>query len=392
LAACKNSKNGQFSQSGVVTIDSAGAACPFLTKDQQGNIVLSYTRNVNDSVSVFCYAISTDQGKTFSSAVEIPGSTNVDPHGENMPKVVFKPSGEIIALWGSRNPNPVNKYSGLVYFAQSFDNGKTWNQARRLVNDTAGFDQRYFDVAVFPDDEVGIVWLDNRKSFPKEGSAIYFSRTAGRQGFQSEKRIGESCCQCCRTDLFVDAAKNIHIVYRGIINDSIRDMVHMVSTDMAATFSPPKRLSQDNWVINGCPHTGPAIAENSEGLHFTWFTMGTGNGLYYCNTKDHGKTFSPRDSVRITATARHPQIASLPGGETFIVWDETVPDGKTFNSSIGIQQRSPEGKPLMTKMIPTADGKSSFPVIQPVSDNSFILSYNQVKNDKSRVVYETITF
>jgi hypothetical protein len=38
-----------------------------------------------------------------------------------MPKVIFKPSGEIIALWDAPNPNPKNNYSGLVYHTQSLD-------------------------------------------------------------------------------------------------------------------------------------------------------------------------------------------------------------------------------------------------------------------------------
>ena len=42
-----------------------------------------------------------------------------------------------------------------------------------------------------------------------------------------------------------------------------------------------QRISQDNWVISGCPHTGPAMAENKEGIHFTWFTGGSGSGIYY---------------------------------------------------------------------------------------------------------------
>ena len=72
-----------------------------------------------------------DEGKTFGKPVEIPGSTNVHPHGENMPKVIFKPSGEIIAAWGAANPNPKNPYSGLVYYSQSFDKGKTWTKAEK---------------------------------------------------------------------------------------------------------------------------------------------------------------------------------------------------------------------------------------------------------------------
>ena len=165
--------------------------------------------------------MSIDEGKTFGKAIEIPGSTNVHPHGENMPKVIFKPSGEIIAAWGAANPNPINQYSGLVYYSQSFDEGKTWTKPRSLTDDTASFDQRYFDMALLPNGEAGITWLDNRKQWNKEGSGLYYAVTNGKNGFQNERLISGPCCQCCRTDLFIDTKKNIHVLYRAIINDSI---------------------------------------------------------------------------------------------------------------------------------------------------------------------------
>ncbi|RYZ51697.1 MAG: exo-alpha-sialidase, partial [Chitinophagaceae bacterium] len=244
-------------------IDSLPGTCPYLAKDTEGNIVLSWVRKNSDSTAVFCYAVSTDEGKSFGPATVIPSSTNVHPHSENIPKVAFKPSGEIIAVWGAANPNPVNKYSGMVFYSQSFDKGKTWNRARPLVQDTSGFDQRYFDMVLLPDGEVAITWLDNRKQGMQEGSGLYFARTKGKEGFVNERKIQQGCCQCCRTDLFVDTAGGIHVLYRGILKDGIRDMVHTLSSDGGNTFTEPKRISADNWVLNACPHTGPAMAENS---------------------------------------------------------------------------------------------------------------------------------
>ena len=126
VVACNHQPKTLTAASAPVQIDNNPGECPYLTKDNKGNTVLSWVRMINDSTSVFCYATSTD-GKSFSSPVLIPNSSNIEPHGENIPKIIFKPSGEIIALWGAANPNPKNKYSGLVYYTQSFDNGKTWS-------------------------------------------------------------------------------------------------------------------------------------------------------------------------------------------------------------------------------------------------------------------------
>src|SRR6476661_8361553 len=245
LASCKSGDNklaGNTENS--IQVDSIPGQCPYLAKDDKGNVVMSWVRSRNDSFNVFCYAVSPDHGKTFEAAIEIPASTNIEPHSENLPKIIYKPNGEIMALWGAANPNPNNKYSGLVYFSQSFDRGKTWTSASPLVNDTNSYDQRYYDVALLRNGEIGIIWLDNRKTTNKEGSALYFASTNGRSGFVPGRLISQPCCQCCRTDLYVDTQGQVHVRYRGIIQDSIRDMVHIVSNDGGKNFLQPQRISQ----------------------------------------------------------------------------------------------------------------------------------------------------
>ena len=153
LFACiSKNKNSDATAKQELLLDSIPGQCPYLTKDNNGNIVLSWVRMNNDSSSAFCYAVSKD-GKTLGTPVVIPNSGDIQPHGENLPKIIFKPSGEIIALWGASNPAAKNKYAGLVSYTQSFDEGKTWTEPRPLTNDTASFDQRYYDVALLPDGE-----------------------------------------------------------------------------------------------------------------------------------------------------------------------------------------------------------------------------------------------
>jgi hypothetical protein len=385
--ACNNGKpKSLIAASQPVQIDNSPGECPYLTKDSKGNTVLSWVR-ISDSTTALCFAISTD-GKIFSKPIVVPNSGNIQPHGENLPKVIFKPSGDIIAFWGAGNPNPKNKYSGLVFYTQSFDNGKTWTTVKSLVNDPASYDQRYYDVALLPNGEVGIIWLDNRKTTTKEGSALYFASTNGKNGFEGGKLIAEPCCQCCRTDLYVDKKGGIHALFRGIIQDSIRDMVHIASTDGGNTFSIPKRINEDNWVLNGCPHTGPAMTENNEGIHFAWFTGGKNKGCYYTKTTDDGKSFTMRDPV--SSLGSHPQLASLSNGELLIVWDEgQFTDGKMVKR-IGIQRRDAEGKSEGKNYITAEDSNASYPVIAAWNESSSLVAYSINKDGKDFIAYQII--
>ena len=371
----------------AIQIDTMPGQCPFLTKDEKGNTVISWVRMINDSTSAFCYAVCKD-GKRFGAPIVIPRSSNIQPHGENLPKIIFKPSHEIIALWGASNANPKNKYSGQVFYVQSFDEGKNWTAPRPLVTDTAGYDQRYYDIALLPNGEAGITWLDNRKTVTKEGSALYYATTNGNSGFENARLISQPCCQCCRTDLFVDKKGSVHVLYRAIIQDSIRDMVHVVSTDGGKTFTAPERISNDNWVINACPHTGPAMTENAEGLHFSWFTGGKAHGCFYTRSTDNGKTFVMHDSV--SSLGSHPQLAALTNGNVVIVWDESKVVNSKVNRKIGIQVRDKDGKSAGRSFLTADDSSASFPVLSSLNDHQSVVAYTISNGDKPHVAYQLV--
>lgn len=388
--SCFNgNKKADIIASNALQVDTSEGSCPFLTKDNKGNLVLSWIKKIDSSTSVYSYAISKDEGKTFGNPVTIPGSENIHPHGENMPKIIFKPNGEIIAAWASANPNPKNSYSDVVYCSRSFNSGSSWTKPEKLVTDTAGYDQRYFDMAVTGNGEVAIAWLDNRKKTTGEGSALYIAETSDTSGFQNEHLISEPCCPCCRTDLYVDSKKNIHIVYRAIIDDSIRDMVHTVSTNNGKTFSKPERISKDNWVINGCPHTGPAMTENKNGIQFTWFTGGANGGVYYCNSNDDGKTFSPREKVSGTAS-KHCQIACLNDKDIAITWNETFFKDDITATRIGLELRNGKGNDPVKTYITSEKGDATFPVIKSINQNTALVAYTETVNGKNYVKYKAV--
>ncbi len=389
LLACNDEvKNYPIQAAHAMLIDSMPGSCPYLTKDAKGNVAASWARAVTDSTYIFCYAVSADGGQSFGKIIAIPSSHTIQPHSENLPKIIFKPSGEIIALWGAANPNPTNKYSGLVFYSQSFDEGKSWSEPTSLVKDTASYDQRYYDVAMLPTGEAAIIWLDNRKTTDKEGSSLYYASTEGRNGFQKEKMISQGCCQCCRTDLFIDSKAGIHVLYRGIIKDSIRDMVHSVSNDGGNNFSSPKLISDDNWVIRGCPHTGPAMTENKEGLHFAWFTGGRNKGSFYTQSTDNGKSFVAPD--RISELGSHPQITSLPDGELLVAWDEAVQVNNKYYKRIAVQKRTVTGINIAQAFLTPDTMMATYPVVASLNDRVSVIAYSVKKGDQNYIMYQRL--
>ncbi|WP_353719047.1 sialidase family protein [Dyadobacter sp. 676] len=366
-------------------VDSSYAGtCPFLFAIGD-TTVFSWVRTVSDSEAVLCFKIS--DGNGFGKTLTVPGSGNVRPHGENLSKVILAPDGRIIAAWGVANPNPENKYSGLVFYSSSADDGQTWTDPAPLSPDEKSIDQRYFDLEILPGGTVGAVWLDSRKDTPVEGSSLYFATFGKNNAFEGEKPIDRTVCQCCRTDLFVDKAGGLHVAYRKILNDSIRDMVHIVSADSGRSFSTPVRISPDNWVIRACPHTGPAIAQTDSALSFVWYTMGSGKGVFFTSSKDNGKTFSAKNAVGNSTAGKHPQIQLLKNGNQAIVWDEHTETG----SVIGLEMRSPAGERLKTAHLASSQGFASFPVIKQVG-NKLLIAYSASKTaeEKEHVYFQKV--
>jgi hypothetical protein len=367
------------------------SSCPYLTQDHQGNPVLCWVEAQDSSQNyLLTYAVSGDAGKTFSAPRTIPTTKGIYPHDENLSKILFKPNGDMMVMFAVSNPNPENSYAGLVFYTQSFDNGKSWTAPRQLADNTQNsIDERYFDMTLLPDGEIAAVWLDSRKDTDAEGSSLYYAATQGRDGFAGEKVIDKQLCQCCRTDLFLDEQNKLHVAYRAIINGSIRDMVYMVSEDNGQNFSKPERISADNWVINGCPHTGPAMASNKNGTHFAWYTMGGGSGIYY-NHKPAGQPFSARQTVSNKASAKHPQMVTLSNGKVIIVWDEQVQQTGNIHNQISLQIRNEAGQVMNTTNLTPDSLSATHPVILSLPESKVLVSYTRKSDKASEVWYQLI--
>jgi hypothetical protein len=384
LSAGCAAPGGNTSRTSFLEVASGGysSSCPYFTKDSAGEAVLSWiTQKQKTATTEVAYAVFNRRDQKFGEVHRVAATAGVEPHGENMPKMVFGDKGNALLFFPLSRPRPGNPYTAAVYYTSLSAKGR-WKAARPLVPDTTkSFDQRYFDAAVLPSGRIGVVWLDN--STPS-GSTLCFAAGGADGGFKPESVIGTHACQCCRTDLFVDDS-GVHVAWREIYHDSIRDMAYAFSGNGGRTFTTPVRISRDNWVVNGCPHTGPSMARNSAGLHFAWFTMGGGGGVYYCHSTDNGLAFSPRQPVSEVPSARHPQIASLPGGDLAIVWDEGVKYGNRYHQRIGLQLRGPTGLVLGTRYVTPDSVNADFPQIAVLDDHHALLAYTVQRGDAQQV-------
>lgn len=262
-------------------------------------------------------------------------------------------------------------------------------------------------MARLPDGEVGAVWLDGRFGKATTGSALFFNKTVPGGGFGHDHQVGESTCECCRTDLFVDAEKNIHVAYRGIrfpaalAGQQVRDMVHSISYDGGKTFSKAQRISDDNWAIEGCPHTGPSLAADHNDLHAVWFTAGGEVGIYYAHSVNQGETFSTREMV--SKKGRYPQMVTTNDGDLLISWtefqnlqehhDHSMSAGHSMptqpaHAQIFLQIRK-SGGIRKTISVTTGDLDATHSVLITVG-HQVLMAWTQQEEETTAVYYSTI--
>jgi hypothetical protein len=90
--------------------------------------------------------------------------------------------------------------------------------------------------------------------------------------WQPSVRVAGDACPCCRLALHADSLDRVAIAYRGARAD-LRDPRLAVSRDGGATFALDTLVSDDRWLLPGCPSVGPALTVNrAGGGHYAWFT------------------------------------------------------------------------------------------------------------------------
>ncbi|MFN6945140.1 MAG: exo-alpha-sialidase [Cytophagaceae bacterium] len=382
LTACSSPQD-----TSTIISQSSGQA-PYLTKDHLGNTVLSWTEKDSSGDTWVYYATAEKESKNFGSALKVPASRGAAIHDESMNKLAFAANGNMIAVFEKKMPSDKNKYAGQILYSVSEDQGKNWTEPLPIHSDTtAEFSRSFFDLALLPDGEVGAVWLDGRLQLGKKGTTLFFTKTENGKRFIEDKPIGQTVCQCCRTSFLADEQGMLHVVYRNIISDTIRDMVHITSSDTGKTFTTPTRISADNWITDGCPHTGPSIARTAEGLHFTWFTAGGGTGVYYCRSEDNGRSFTNR--LMLGHDARHPQMANA--GETLaITWDEALQSHTGIFNRIALHIRY-SGLESTTTYLTSDKDRAFYPVLSP-HGNGFFVAYTREVDEKNHVEVQYVGF
>ena len=344
----------------------------YLTQNENNDPVLVWTEHTNDTLQFFL-SVSHDGGSSFKDRITVPLSKDVATHAEGMPKVAFK-DGSIIIAYERKSPTEGNKYAGAIIYRSSNDGGKTWSEEKFLHSDTtAGRSRSYFDIERLANGEIGAAWLDTKLDEKTSGRSVRFATTRGNLEFGNELLIDSSACQCCRIDLYSDVTGTVNVAYRGLahgqMGQPIRDMMMTTSNNNGKTFTSPRKISQDNWMIDGCPHTGPSLCGSKSGLYSVWYTGGNGTGIFASFKRKGESDFKNRKLI--SSSGRQPQ-ASVSDSRSIIVWQEAT--GETGKKTTNVFCQVSDGIATTRECLSLAGSNASSPVVTQASDG-FVVAF-----------------
>ncbi len=308
---------------------------PRLAKGPDGDVILSWMER-GDERSALRFS-SYEQG-SWHPAVAVTTDEHMFVNWADLPAVTPLDSGSLLAHWLSYTADAPYAYQILT--AYSSDEGATWSAPASPHSD--GTPTEHGFVSTYPvAGGIGLVWLDGRNT-PEKGMTLR-SATLSEDGVASEKAVVDNwVCDCCQTDVAITEAGPI-VVYRDRTDDEVRDIY--IARNLNGKWQAGSAISNDGWVISGCPVNGPAIDADERFVAVAWFTAADQKPkVQTAFSTNAGKSFSEAIEIATGNTSGHVGLALIDKHSYVVSWMEPGKDGDYAIKLLAITSDGQKGR------------------------------------------------
>ncbi len=321
-----------------LSADGVDAAEPTTAVAADGSFYVAWVNHEVKNQADVIVARFDAQGKASAAPVRInPQAGIATAWRGDPPSVAVAKNGALYVVWTARVEANGKKGTDL-YLSVSNDMGQTFAAPVKINDDKAPAAHGMHSLDVADDGRIYVSWLDERNvHIPKpstkgEGHHMESNRelfiadsSDGGRTFSRNRKVAADACPCCKTALAVAADGTVYISWRHVLPGNFRHIAVTSSSDAAATFSKPVIVSDDKWMLEGCPVSGPSLSVADGGvLKVLWYAAGEQNapGLYVAESKDKGQSFSPRQLLAQESVRGTPVLAAN-GGSDVAIWEMT---------------------------------------------------------------------
>ena len=314
------------------------AAEPVTATAPDGGFYVAWVNHDANNESDVMLARFDSEGGTASSPVMVNQQTGIATAWRGDPPSVAVADKSVYVLWTARVELDGKKGTDL-YLSVSNDHGKTFAAAVKVNDDKLPGAHGMHSLAVASDGKIYAAWLDERNIItPKpskhagghhmESNRELFIATStdGGKSFSANRKVAENVCPCCKTALAVSPDGTLYASWRQVLPGNFRHIAVASSSDGGASFSSPVIVSDDKWMLQGCPVSGPSLSADAGGtLKVVWYAAGenAAPGLYFAETRDKGRSFSPRSLLMQETVKGTPALAGA-NDRAVAIWQGAI--------------------------------------------------------------------
>lgn len=267
-------------------------------------------------------SVSRDGGRTFDAPVKVNDDARPGPHG--MHSLAVSSTGRVYVAW-------LDERDAATAGEESNTNDKRIEPSANDKHAGPSMNDRHAEPAV--NDKHAAKGAGDNQPRPNatgkhaEGNRELFfaSSSDGGRTFSANRGVAKEVCPCCKTALAVASDGRVYVSWRQVLPGEFRHIAVASTTDDGNSFSTPVVVSDDRWQIAGCPVSGSAIAVAPDGaLRVLWYAAGEGAraGLYLTESRDGGRTFSPRRPFAERSASSTPSLVRGEDGASAVVWED----------------------------------------------------------------------
>lgn len=321
-----------------VSASDADAAEPTTAVGHDGSVYVVWVEHRADKSGDVMLARFDGEGRRQDAAAVVrvnPQAGIATAWRGDPPTIAIAQDATIYVGWTARVESPAG-HATDIYLSASHDAGKTFAAPVRVNDDSQPAVHGMHSLAITDDGRIALAWLDERNVKEPQSSAqasghhmesnrevfATFSTDGGRT-FAANQLVAKDACPCCKTALAAAHDGRLYVSWRQVLPDDFRHIAVASTMDGGRTFSTPVIVSDDHWQIAGCPVSGSALAIEHDGaLRVLWYSEGSAGatGLYWSESRDEGRTFSPRGLLASGQAFGTPIALNAKNDNLAVVW------------------------------------------------------------------------
>ena len=189
--------------------------------------------------------------------------------------------------------------------------------------------------------------------------------------------VDHKTCDCCQTSAAI-TPKGPVIVYRDRTDAEVRDIY--ISRLLDGSWTIPKPIHNDNWVINGCPVNGPKAATYNNSLAIAWFTAADNiPKVKIIFSNDSGKSFSTPIQIDNGKPIGRVDVDLLDDQNALVSWMESTKGGAEIKM-VKVNINGQKHEPLVIGTL-SASRSSGFPQMEVCNDTVYF-AWNDISDNQ----------